>query len=167
MTARAAALLLVAAFGCTTTTHAQRGSPAAQEWLARHASSDVEAELATDPPAGRVPLAIDARSPTDVRFVAADARVVPLEQVQKVVVARHGLGTLEGAAFGLGAGVLFGVFYGFARPLSAYDQSIDCAFICTHGDYAALGAIVFGALGLVLGAPTGAAIGARDVLDLR
>jgi hypothetical protein len=167
MIPRAAALLLLGAFGCTSTTQAQRGSPAAQDWLAHHTSSDVRAELATEHSPARTAVTIDARSPTDVRFVAPDARLVPLEQVQKVVVVRHGVGALEGAALGLGVGALFGLFYGVVRPLNAYDQSIDCTFTCTHADYAALGAIVFGTLGLVLGAPTGGVVGARDVLELR
>jgi hypothetical protein len=171
MLARAAALLLLAAFGCTsgctTTTYARRGSPAAQDWMARHASSDLEAELATDGPTGRAAIAIDARSPTDIRFVAADASVVPLERVQKVVDVRHGLGMLDGSVLGLGAGVLFGLVYGAIRPLDAYEQSMDCTIICNHGDAAKVGALIFGALGLVVGAATGAVVGARDELDLR
>jgi hypothetical protein len=167
MTARAAALLLVAAVGCTSTTYAQRGSPAAQDWLARHDSSDVEAELATDHPTGRAELTIDARSVTDIRFVAAHATVVPLEQVQRVVDVRHGVGVLDGSVLGLSAGVLFGLIYGATRPLSAYEQSMDCTIVCNHGDAAKLGALMFGALGLVVGAATGAVVGARDELDLR
>jgi hypothetical protein len=167
MTARAPALLLLAAFGCTSTTHAQRGSPVAQDWLARHASSDVEAELATDRPTPRTAIRIDARSPTDIRFVAADASVVPLERIQKVVHVRHGLGALEGTALGLGAGGLLGLAYGATRPLGAYEQSMDCTIVCNHGDAAKVGALMFGALGLVLGAAAGAVVGARDELDLR
>jgi hypothetical protein len=167
MIPRAAALLLLATVGCTTTTHARRGDPAAQDWLARHDSTAGEAEVATERPTGPTAVTINARSPTDVRFVAPDARVVPLERVQKVVVVRHGVGALEGAAFGLGVGALFGLVYGATRPLGAYEQSSDCTIVCNHGDSAKLGALMFGALGLVVGAATGALVGARDELDLR
>jgi hypothetical protein len=167
MTARAAAFLLLAAIGCTSTTHAQRGSPAAQDWLARHASSDVEAELATDHQTGRAAIAIDARSPTDIRFVASDSSIVPFERVQKVVDVSHGLGTLEGAGLGLGAGLLLGLVYGGTRSLDTYEQSMDCTIVCNHGDAAKVGALMFGALGLIVGAATGALVGARDQLDLR
>jgi hypothetical protein len=167
MTARPPALLLLVALGCSSTTSANRGSPEAYAWLARRASSDLQVELVPDRPIDRARIAIDARSPTDVRFAVSNATVVPLEQVGKVVEVHHGLGALDGAAIGLGVGALSGLLYGALRPLSGFEQSMDCTLVCNHADAAELYAIVFGALGLVAGTATGAIVGARDVLDLR
>jgi hypothetical protein len=166
MTARAA-LLLLATVGCTATTYGRPGSPAAQDWLARHDRSEVEVDVAADRPADRAEVVIDARSPTDVRFLARDASVLSVDRVHKVVDVHHGLGALEGTAIGLGAGALFGLIYGGTRGLDQYEQSMDCTIVCNHTDAAKVGAIMFGVLGLVLGAATGAIVGTRDVLDLR
>jgi hypothetical protein len=131
MTARAPALLLLAALGCTTTTRAQRGPRRRTGW---HATT---------------------RQTSRRRWSRTIRR------------GRHGLGILDGSVLGLGAGVLFGLIYGATRPLSPYERSMDCTIVCNHGDAAKLGALMFGALGLVVGAATGAAVGARDELDLR
>jgi len=166
MTARAA-LLLLAAFGCTATTYGRPGSPTAQDWLARHASSEVEAEVPAEPPPDRAEVVIEARSPTDIQLVARDASVLPIERVHRVVDIDRGLGALGGAGIGAGAGALFGLVYGAARELSPYERSMDCTIICNHSDAAKFSAVLFGALGLLAGAATGAIIGNRDVLDLR
>lgn len=169
MTACAALLLLLSTVGCTTTTYGRPGSPAAQDWLARHDRSDVqvEAEVVAERPPDRAEVVIDARSPTDVRFTARDASVLSVDRVRTVVDVHHGLGALEGAGIGLGAGALFGLIYGGTRGLDAYEQSTDCTIVCNHSDAAKVSAIMFGVLGLVLGAATGALVGTRDVLDLR
>ena len=169
MTARAA-LLLLAAVGCGSTTYARPDSPEAQAWLEHHASSDVEVEVASgraDHPPDRAEVLIDARSPTDIRLTARDTSVLAIERVHRVVQVHHGLGALEGAAIGLGAGALLGLIYGGTRTLSPYERSGDCALVCSQGDAATLAALMFGALGLVTGTATGAIVGTRDVLDLR
>ncbi len=123
--------------------------------------------MAADRPTDRAEVVIDARSPTDVRFLARDASVLSADQVHKVVDVYHGLGALEGTAIGLGAGALFGLIYGGTRPLDQYEQSMDCTIVCNHTDAAEVSAIMFGVLGLVVGAATGAIVGTREVLDLR
>ena len=167
MNLRPVGLLLLTALGCGSTTTARRDSPEAQRWLARHPSSGLQVELAPDRPSDRAVVVIDARSPTDVRFVVSNATVVPLEQVQRVVDVHRGLGALDGAAIGLGVGALTGLVYGALRPLSAYERSSDCTLVCNQGDAAELSAIQFGILGLLVGTLTGSIVGARDVLDLR
>lgn len=166
MSARAV-LLLLAAVGCTSTTYARPGSVAAEAWLSRHPSAEVEADGAAAPPTDRASIVIVARSPTDVRLVAPDGNLLAPDRVRTAVDVHHGMGALEGAALGLGAGALVGAIYGGTRALSPYEQSSDCALVCNHADAAKLSAVIFGALGLVVGAATGALIGTRDVLDLR
>ena len=131
------------------------------------ASAQVQADLAADRPGDRLAVTIDARSPTDIRLVAPDARVLSLDGVHEVVEVHRGLGALEGAGIGTGAGALIGLLYGATRQLDAYEQSMDCTLVCNHSDAAKLSAVMFGALGFMLGAATGAIVGTHDVLDLR
>lgn len=164
-----AALLLLAAVGCTTTSVGRSLSPTGQAWLARHASTDVEADVAPAPeqPTERTQVVIQARSPTEVSFVARDGSVIPTDRVRKVVQVRRGLGALEGAAIGTGAGALIGALYGATRELSPYERSMDCALVCNHDDAAKLYGAMFGVIGVVVGTVVGAVVGDRDVLDLR
>jgi len=90
-----------------------------------------------------------------------------IEQGDRVVEVHHGLGALEGAGIGLLVGGLFGVGHGYSAPLGPYESSSDCTIVCNHSDAAEIEGLMFGTLGLLVGAAVGALIGQRDVLDLR
>jgi uncharacterized membrane protein len=160
-----ACALVLATFGCSTTHWQVRPeSAAAREWMERHTGDSVEVET----PAGeRTHVVIEAVSPTELRFTTREPPAVPLEQVSRVVEVRHARGALEGAGLGLAAGLLFGAAWGATTTLSPYDRSSDCTIVCNQADQVKLDALMFGALGLILGTITGAAVGDRDVLDLR
>ena len=161
----AAALALPGA-GCWTTTVGRAGDPSAQGWLADHAGSEMTVAT-TDRQPDQSGMAIEATSPTEIRFRTREGAVVPIETVRQVTVVKHGRGTLEGALLGVGIGALAGYMYGLTGDLSAYERSMDCTIVCNHQDAANWGALTFGVIGLVAGTITGLAVGHRDILDLR
>jgi hypothetical protein len=163
----AIAAALVLGLACSTTTYGNAGAPGATElgWVKDRAFSDMHVVLAGG--AGeRTAVALDAASPTDIRFKTTGGEVIPLGQIRRITVVEHALGALEGAAVGAAAGGLLGFTLGLARPLSPYEMSMDCTIVCSKDDAAKLGVLMYGALGLLIGAATGAVIGHRSVLEV-
>jgi hypothetical protein len=161
----AAAMALPGA-ACWTTTVGRAGDPSAQWWLADHAGSEMTVAT-TDRQPDQSGMAIEATSPTEFRFWTLEGAVVPIENVRKVTVVKHGRGALEGALLGIAIGTLGGYIFGLTRDLTTFERSMDCTLVCDNSDAAKLGAIEFGVLGLLLGTLTGASLGHRDILDLR
>jgi hypothetical protein len=150
---------------CSTTTYGPTGTSTAQKWLARNEGSEVRLLRVTGGDPEQV--VIEARSPTDIRFRAKDARDIPLAGVRKVVAVNRPLGALEGALIGVVVGASLGLIRGSARDLSAYERSMDCTIVCSNADAARWEALFFSVPGLLLGAVAGAFVGHRDTLELR
>src|SRR5213596_2306623 len=101
MTLRRVAALVLLGAGCSTTTVGRAGDPSAQSWLADHAGSEMTVAT-TDRQPDQSGVAIEATSPTELRFRTLEGAVVPIETVRQVTVVKRGLGTLEGALLGIG-----------------------------------------------------------------
>src|SRR4051794_35249889 len=117
---------VLAASGCVTTTNGSGAAPGAAElsWVREHASHDMH--LVASAGGEATGIALEAASPTDIRFKLPAAQVVPLGDVQRVTVVDRPLGALEGAMIGAAAGGLLGITVGFSQPLSPYEMSMDC-----------------------------------------
>jgi hypothetical protein len=89
-------------------------------------------------------------------------RVLPISEVDSIVVERTGRGALEGALAGFGAGALVGAGMGAA----AFEPSGGDLLITSAGDAAVLGALFGGMLGTGAGLLIGASVGSSDVYDL-
>jgi len=160
-----AAAMAVLGAGCWTTTVGRAGDPSAQGWLADHADAEVTIAT-TDRQPDQSGMAIEATSPTELRFRTLEGAVVPIENVRQVTVVKRGRGTFEGALLGIGIGAVLGYLYGLTRGLSNYERSMDCTIVCSNSDAANLGAIQFAVLGLLVGPLIGVAVGHRDILEL-
>jgi len=159
--------LATALVGCSTTTVGKVGDPSAQWWLADH-RADSEVTVATvDGWHSQTDVAFRAVSPTEIHFRTREGAVVPIENVRRVTVVKHGRGALDGALLGIGIGALGGYLYGLTRDLSPYERSMDCTIICNNSDAANWGALTFSVLGLLAGTLTGAIVGHRDMLELQ
>jgi hypothetical protein len=165
VTRQLVAFLLLTTSGCSTTTFGPPNTPARQKWIERHGASEMR--VVTDRGTGGGRIVIAAGSPTEIEFRHKDGSVVPLEQIRKLEVVHQGLGALEGALIGAATGAAIGMGYGLSRDLSRYESSMDCTIVCNNADAAKWAALTYGALGLLLGTVTGAAIGDREILELR
>lgn len=158
-----AAVALIGA-GCTTTTVSSLDDERARWWLTDHVASEMRVETDRGPEPASV---VVEATPAGLQFRATPAPVVPIENLRRLTVVKHGRGTLEGAGLGVGIGAALGALYGLTRGLSAYESSMDCTIVCNNDDAAAWGAFGFGVMGLLSGVITGAIVGHRDVLELR
>ena len=160
-----AAAMAILGAGCSTTTVGRVGDPSAQWWLAEHAGSEMV--VATAGRSDQDGVALQAIAPTEIQFRTREGAVVPIGNVARLTVVKHGRGALDGALVGVGLGVFLGTVYGLTRDLSNYERSMDCTIICNNSDAAEWAALEFGVLYLLVGTLTGAIIGHRDILDLR
>jgi hypothetical protein len=159
------AAVALAGAGCwSTTTVGSVSDDRAQRWLAENASSDMNVAMADLRP-DQNSIALQATSPTDIRFLTREGWV-PIDDVRRLTVVKRGRGMLDGALLGVGIGALGGYLQGLTSNLSAYEQSMDCTIICNKSDAANWGALAFGVLGLLAGTITGAVVGHRDILEL-
>jgi hypothetical protein len=165
--ARALMLVALAGAGCwSTTTVGSAADPRAQRWFAENAREEMRIET-TGRGADQTGIALTATSPTDVSFRTTTSTVVPIAEVRRLTVVKHGRGALEGALIGAAGGAALGALYGLSRGLDNYERSMDCTIICNNTDAAEWGALMFGVVGLVTGLLSGAVIGHQDMLELR
>jgi hypothetical protein len=76
----------------------------------------------------------------------------------------HVRGALEGLAWGLAAGVLVGSAIAISQ--GAEPNLVDCGYPCTVGEKVEFLGAVFGSMGAVVGATSGAIVGHRHRLAL-
>jgi hypothetical protein len=153
--------------GCSTTTFDFAQSQGTERWLRERAPDDMRVTELTEPPAESDATLIESTSLTRLSFKTKDERIIPLEQVRRVVVVKRGWGALTGALIGTAVGATVGVMLGYAEPLNGYEASMDCTIVCSKNDAAKVGGLMYGALGLLVGTIVGAIVGQRDILDLR
>jgi hypothetical protein len=148
--------LTVGACGSTAVGYPASATPA-QQWRPESAPSDERTET-TEPPQDQPEVVIVATAPSAVQF-HPDARdvIVPLRHVRPPTITPRRARVHQGMWIGAGIGILAGALSGIESERNARsdpDASCPGCFI--------LGAAVFGAIGLGLGAAAGAVIGAFD-----
>jgi hypothetical protein len=93
---------------------------------------------------------------------AREARRLPISEVASIEVTSRSRGALDGALYGLGAGVLLGALIGAVT----FEPTGDL-LISSSGDAAILGGLVFGVIGAGFGFLVGSSVGSTAVFDLR
>jgi hypothetical protein len=153
------ATLLLAGEACATATSA---GPVAASPAPSMQYDDVSPEAAIPPGDGDADapsVVVQASSPTDVQFSAADTRdvVVPVRRYRPRT-SRRRAAVHQGMWIGAGIGVVAGLVSGSAKDQSERNNpGASCDPTC--GGNALLGSVITGAIGLGLGAAAGAIIG--------
>jgi hypothetical protein len=129
------------------------------------ASAEASAQLED----GRVVEVHAAPTPEGARWMKQDkaARtsvIVESTDIRSYTTVSHGRGALEGLAVTGLSGAALGVVTGLASGDDKCNQDF-CIFLFTAREKAVVGGVVFGGLGIVLGALIGAIVGSRDVYE--
>jgi hypothetical protein len=158
-------LLVWLGSGCSTTTIGRRDTPETRQWLRERESSRAEVSVRRDPSGGANVdgVLIQSSSPTDIRFSSPTSGVIPLEDVERVTIVERGRGAAYGTLIGAAAGILAGLSLALSQ---GDDRSSDCGYPCRSSDRAVFWGGIFGGLGMLGGAATGALLGHRDILLL-
>lgn len=111
-------------------------------------------------------IAIESNTVEGMTFQTDSGTSVGLSDVATVTDIRRGRGALEGGAIGAGLGIVGGIALGYAGGGDPPCERGDaCGPITTAGQYAFIGAVVFGALGGALGLVVGYARGSHFVYE--
>jgi hypothetical protein len=91
--------------------------------------------------------------------LTGNSRVLSHGEVQQFMTVSHGRGAIEGLGAGIGMGVALGLMWGVAEGNEAPGEF----FSFTAGQYALVGALIFGSAGGIVGLPIGGIVGSHDV----
>jgi hypothetical protein len=101
---------------------------------------------------------------TELSFRTRSGELIGFGNLSRVIEIRRGRGALEGGAIGAGVGIVGGAILGYAGGGDPPSERGDAGGpITTAGQYAFIGAIVFGVLGGALGLVGGYAYGSHFV----